>query len=116
MVIISKYIQILNKYDIHLKPTDVLKLVNKRKPAPSMHCLTLGCKDGEYRNLRGHLGKDAGLRARSMVWILFFFFFFFVPSFFYICTCKHMEVPRLGVESELQLPAYTSATATEHQI
>ena len=25
---------------------------------------------------------------------------------------RHMEVPRLGVESELQLPAYTTATAT----
>ena len=25
----------------------------------------------------------------------------------------HMEVPRLGVESELQLPAYTTATATQ---
>ena len=24
----------------------------------------------------------------------------------------HMEVPRLGVKSELQLPAYTTATAT----
>ena len=24
----------------------------------------------------------------------------------------HMEVPRIGVESELQLPAYTTATAT----
>ena len=24
----------------------------------------------------------------------------------------HMEVPRLGVQSELQLPAYTTATAT----
>jgi len=24
----------------------------------------------------------------------------------------HMEVPRLGVESELQLPVYTTATAT----
>ena len=24
---------------------------------------------------------------------------------------QHMEVPRLGVESELQLPAYTIATA-----
>ena len=26
---------------------------------------------------------------------------------------RHMEVPRLGVESELQLPAYTAATATQ---
>ena len=25
---------------------------------------------------------------------------------------RHREVPRLGVESELQLPAYTTATAT----
>ena len=25
---------------------------------------------------------------------------------------RHMEVPRLGVESDLQLPAYTTATAT----
>ena len=25
---------------------------------------------------------------------------------------EHMEVPRLGVESELQLPAYITATAT----
>ena len=25
---------------------------------------------------------------------------------------RHVEVPRLGVESELQLPAYTTATAT----
>ena len=25
---------------------------------------------------------------------------------------QHMEVPRLGVESELQLPAYARATAT----
>ena len=28
---------------------------------------------------------------------------------------QHMEVPRLGVESELQLPAYTTATATAAQ-
>ena len=26
---------------------------------------------------------------------------------------RHMEVPRLGVESELQLPAYTTATETQ---
>ena len=27
---------------------------------------------------------------------------------------QHMEVPRLGVESELQLLSYTTATATRH--
>ena len=25
---------------------------------------------------------------------------------------QHMEIPKLGVKSELQLPAYTTATAT----
>ena len=41
-----------------------------------------------------------------------------------VCVCflgpylKHMEVPRLGVQSELQLqlPAYTTATATQDPI
>ena len=38
--------------------------------------------------------------------MLSFFFFFLEPHL------QHMEVPRLGVDSELQLPAYTTATAT----
>ena len=39
-------------------------------------------------------------------------------SFFHLFICflglrpQHVEVPRLGVKSELQLPAYTTATAT----
>ena len=37
-----------------------------------------------------------------------FFFFFAILGLY----PWHMEVPRLGVESELQLPAYTTATAT----
>ena len=37
---------------------------------------------------------------------LFFFFFFFLGPY-----PRHMEVPRLGVQSELQLPAYATATA-----
>ena len=44
-----------------------------------------------------------------MGWVSLLFFFFFglllgPPS-------QHMEVPRLGVSWELQLPAYTPATA-----
>ena len=30
---------------------------------------------------------------------------------FWHCTCWHVEVPRLRVELDLQLPAYTTATA-----
>ena len=37
----------------------------------------------------------------------FFFFFGFLKP-----HCRHMEVPRLGAESQLQLMAYTLATAT----
>ena len=50
-----------------------------------MHIL----KDGEKMGLKGD-----------------FFFFLNGPYLW------HMEVPRLGVESELQLLAYTTATAT----
>ena len=41
-----------------------------------------------------------------------------VTSFLFVCLhflglhLRHTEVPRLGVKSELQLPAYTTATAT----
>ena len=38
--------------------------------------------------------------------VYFFFFFFFGPDLW------HMEVLRLGVKSELPLPAYTTAAAT----
>ena len=37
----------------------------------------------------------------------FFFFFFGLHS-------QHMQVPRLGAESELQLLAYATATAMQH--
>ena len=37
---------------------------------------------------------------------IFFFFVFLGPHFW------HMDVPRLGVKSELELPVYTIATAT----
>ena len=42
----------------------------------------------------------------------FNFFSFFLSFFFLGPPLRHMEVPRLGVSSELQLPAYATATAT----
>ena len=48
-----------------------------------------------------------------LAWILTGFFFFF---FFFFCFLgqhsQHVEVPRLGVQSERQLPAYDATTAT----
>ena len=42
---------------------------------------------------------------------MWFFFFFFFGAGWLRPHLRHMEVPRLGVEWELQLPAYTTATA-----
>ncbi len=44
---------------------------------------------------------------KNLAHYLYFLFVFLGPN------PQHMEVPRLGVESELQLPAYTPATATQ---
>ena len=41
-----------------------------------------------------------------------FFVWFFFCVFFLQMHLQHMEVPGLGVESELQLPAYATATTT----
>ena len=42
-------------------------------------------------------------------------FLFFFPSFFLFLGLhlQHMEIPRLGVESELHLLAYTTVTAIQ---
>ena len=68
-------------------------------------CLSLDShsKRGEVVSHHGfdlHFSED--LQCKS------FFFFFFLLRLY----SQHMEVPRLGVESELQLPAYSTATAT----
>ena len=44
----------------------------------------------------------------SLKSLVFFFFFFLVWG----AHPQHIEVPRLGLESELQLPLYPTATAT----
>ena len=41
-------------------------------------------------------------------------FFFFFSFFFLRPHPQHMEVPRLGVESDLQLPATVTAIATQY--
>ena len=47
---------------------------------------------------------------------MFYFRFFGFFKFFFLLVLRlylqHKEVPRLGVESELQLPVYTTATST----
>uniref|UniRef100_A0A8D1UMM7 Snurportin-1 n=1 Tax=Sus scrofa TaxID=9823 RepID=A0A8D1UMM7_PIG len=65
---------------------------------------------------RGHPFYDCQVRTDVLFMsspILFwsFFFFFFLLFCFLGPRPRHMEVPRLRVQWELQLPAYTTATA-----
>ena len=70
-------------------------------PAPSGH--TFMFKDGSWP-IKVSLCNDT-LPRLSLFSFEFFFFFFLVLHLW------HMEVPRLGIKSELQLQAYTTATA-----
>ena len=50
----------------------------------------------------------------SLTWSFYISFFsLFFPFCFLGLNPWHMEVPRLGVESEIQLPVYTTVTATQ---
>ena len=63
------------------------------------------------RNWR-NVNKVCGLVNTVTVLIcLFTILFFFGLFVFLVLHPQHMEVPRLRVESELQLPAYTTGTA-----
>ena len=44
------------------------------------------------------------------------FGYFFVFNFFLWLHLQHMEVPRLGIESELHLLAYATAAATQIRV
>lgn len=44
--------------------------------------------------------------GKTILYVSFFFFFFLVGA----AHLWHMEVPKLGIESQLRLPAYVTAT------
>ena len=65
-----------------------------------------------YRGAGGSL-ESSGKWVSNFPWVQITY----SVSLFFVCFLlgphpQHMEVPRLGVESELQLPASTTATAT----
>jgi len=59
-------------------------------------------------NHRPDINTDTRYYLLKLTYIFFFFFLVFLGPHLW-----HMEVPRLGVESELQLLAYTTATAMQ---
>lgn len=64
----------------------------------------------EYTSYRVEESKDRAIKfqkRKMSSWFCFAFFFFFSRP-----HVQHMTVPWLGVDSELQLRDYTTATAT----
>ena len=78
--------------------------------------LCQSCSNARSFNPPYQAGDQTGPPQRSNLlqsYSSFFFFFFFVFLSFLGPHLRHMEVPRLGVKSELLLSAYTTATATQ---
>ena len=75
------------------------------------HCCGSGCCYGT--GLIPGLGTSTYPRPNKIKQNTQSLFFYFYFACFIGLYPQHMEVPRLGVESELQLPAYTTATATQ---
>ena len=73
---------------------------------------TLSCIELMYITLLEPLTEVERSLVQNRAQLIFFSFFFL---FFFLVFLGphpwHIEVPRLGVQSELQLPAYTIATA-----
>ena len=61
-----------------------------------------------FASFSGEFSRGPILSSSQNISAFFFFFFVFLGP-----HPRHMEDHRLGVESELQLPAYTTATATQ---
>ena len=58
------------------------------------------------REMASGVVSQGNQKRWHLSWIFFFYFCFLGPYL------QNMEVPRLGVRLELQVPAYTTATAT----
>ena len=57
-------------------------------------------------------GGTGKVYSRRREFVRYFYFFIFLNAFFR-AALQHMEVPRLTVELELQLPGYATATAMQ---
>ena len=56
------------------------------------------------------VNAQSSLTFNMLPYYFLYILIFFSP--FLVLHLQHMEVPRLGIKLELQLPAYTKATAT----
>ena len=76
-------------------------------------------EQGQGLNPQPHGSSSDSLTTEPQRELLFLFFYFLFLFLFFVFLPflgplpQHMEVPRLGVKLELQLPAYTTATAMQ---
>ena len=75
------------------------------------HFCTYGGPHFDYSSSTGYFENFLYI-SNMYIHIHVFYFLFTYFSFLLWPHLQHMEVPRLGVELELQLPAYAIATAT----
>ena len=65
---------------------------------------------------RDETGSRVHIKVQYLILLRILFYFFFFFKFLFVCFLglypRHMEVPKLGVKSELLPPAYATATAT----
>ena len=95
--------------------------------APTSLCLQLGVQTSPSSEATQAVFREAGVRqeksppfqpaltcvSSTLSSVLRFQTASFFPSFLRL-NLQHIEVPRLGTESEQQLPAYSTATAAPH--
>ena len=113
-----------------LRHTEVPRLGVKSKLQPLAYARATATRDPSrsvtYTTAHGNAGSLTCYAMRELPILLFFlknpefqsqvfyFILFFVFLPFLGPLQRHMEVPRLGIELEPQLPGYTTATATQH--
>ena len=71
----------------------------------------MGLGRGCFLGLKSDRSASRSVKLSNATYLLFSFLFFL--SFFLGPHPQHMEFSSLGVKSELQLPAYTTATTTQ---
>ena len=87
----------LKKYPLEVN-NQIIKYQKYREHVDSLSCTFFSLNNVVFWRLQNWFMSELP--------ILFLFLFCFVGS-----HPQHMEVPRLGVKSELQMPTYTTATA-----